>query len=99
MNEIPKAKWKILSAIKAIDEELELNEEQLVNNVSIDQINKFRENLQKMLVDIQRSDFDRKNLIATNMGHIVVDSWPIDSRVGSAIIGAEYAYRELEMKP
>ena len=85
---------KIKSAISAIEEEISRKELPTNGPMSLPQLKEFRQTLYQMrevLLD-QNNSWQRQRTM--NMGKIIVDSWPLDSKLGEIIIQAEDEFQK-----
>ncbi len=83
---------KIDTCIKLIDDRFLLKHYQL-RGISIEQLKLFRDKLTLISESIKNNSFAYKN---TNMGKIIIDSWPFDSQLGELIIEIENSYKKLK---
>jgi hypothetical protein len=52
-----------------------------------------KQQLQEMIRQLESDCLPPKNQRLFGMGHMIADSWPIDSELGDALLRAEQAYR------
>lgn len=56
---------------------------------------KFKHYLEEMLKELNFTQLPSKSFRNKGMGHVIVDSWPLNSVLGDKIISAENAYLDL----
>jgi hypothetical protein len=101
MKGIEHAKTELQTAIEAINQALSgsLVEESVANagdeRISRKQLLLFRNNLQQMLNSLTESNSGARISAVSPLGHIIVDSWPNDSELGTIILRAEHLYGDL----
>jgi hypothetical protein len=94
-SKIEKAKSLVMLALKSIETALDNNE---IDNIPRDHIIECKENLQRILTELEQQNVTLKNMRKETMAHIIVDSWPYNSisyTLGDKIIAAERSYLEL----
>lgn len=89
---ITRAKKEIESAIESVEKEIALHENSQGTVSNVTELKNIDQTLKEMLNSINSQACDWKHV---GMGHLIVDSWPIGSDLGSKILKAEQEYRKL----
>ena len=98
MSNIERAQQAIRDAVRAIDEVLPTIPAAESGPMSHKQLLQFRERLKKMLHALEKVESLAQLPYIGGMGQTIVDSWPLDSPLGEAIIKAEQEYQKLLAK-
>ena len=78
--------------IRMIDEALSRSTVPERGPGSAKQLRGFRAELMKMLDDLESGSPGSQETPTRRIGHIIVDSWPIDSELGDILLRAENEY-------
>lgn len=81
---------RIIEAIDGIAVELSKEKGEFVANRST--LDSFRTQLVKFSEEIESGNMSPKNERRSNMGRVIVDSWPLAYPLGEKIIAAEQSY-------
>jgi len=92
MSKLDRARQTLDQAIAAIDRALPQAGPTDTGPQSHAQLRRFRANLAAMLTDLDAPAAHPPRPAVPSLGHIIVDSWPLDSPLGAAILAAEQAY-------
>ncbi|MDQ2808943.1 MAG: hypothetical protein M3Z04_18870 [Chloroflexota bacterium] len=92
MSKLDRARQALERAIAAIDVALPGAGPTALGPHSHAQLLRFRANLVAMLADLAACAAHPPSLAVPSLGHIIADSWPLDSPLGEAILAAEQEY-------
>ncbi len=95
MSKTEQVQQTIQEAVRAIDATLTTASLAESGPMSRRQLLRFREILQKMLQAVEGAESPTQLPRVSGMGQIIVDSWPLDSLPGEAILRAEQEYADL----
>lgn len=56
----------------------------------------FKGFLEKIIWQLENNHLPPKNERGSGMGRVIVDSWPLDSKLGNLLCSAEQTYRKAE---
>ena len=95
MNEIIKALALSQRAMLILGEELDRQSraERTVGTTA--QLEACKQQLVGMVAQLESGHLPRKEQRLCGMGHMIADSWPVDSKLGEALLLAEQAYRSV----
>ena len=91
MSPIEKAQANIHIALREVEHAL-ANPCHLPEGITEMQLRKCEKQLRSMLNNLETNTYPRKENRETGMARMIVDSWPLSSSIGDAILGAEQAY-------
>lgn len=91
MSPVEKAQANIHVALREVEHAL-ANPRHLPEGITEIQLRKCEKQLRSMLNDLETNTYTRKEYRETGMGRMIIDSWPLSSSIGEAILGAEMAY-------
>lgn len=92
-NSTARARCAVEDAIAAV--EAQIAAPTASGGIPISQLQKFHSNLVAILGDVDRIAKGERPRPVSGLGHVIVDSWPLGSPMGGAILGAEQKYEEL----
>lgn len=95
MKNANKAVAKIQKAIDELEEAIITNDMKVLSLSSITQLSKFKETFSTMLKIIKSGNIPPKNERVLGIARVIVDQWPFNLELGSIIIDAEQAYKEI----
>ncbi len=93
MKKIEKALTLSRQAIGLLEVELDLQKRGKGTTGTAVQLEMCMGQLQKMIIQLEQSQLPPKNQRLLGMGHMIADSWPVNSKLGEALLLAEQAYR------
>jgi hypothetical protein len=96
MNTILKALELTRHAIILLEEEVVLHNRGAGSVGVLAQLDACKEELCEMLAQLESGCLPPPNQRLRGMGHMIADSWPINSTLGDALLLAEQAYRSAE---
>lgn len=82
-------------ALRELTVELSLQEKNQGMIADREQLVRFERYLERILCQLESNRLPPKNTREFGMGRAIVDSWPLDSKLGSLLCSAEQAYRDL----
>lgn len=91
MNKCDKAIAICSQAFHELTDELAKGQEM---NANQNQLLPFRLHLEKIYLQLKSDQLPSKNNREFGMGRAIVDSWPLDSKLGNLLCSAEQAYRD-----
>ena len=92
MSKLDRARTALERAIAAIDRALPGAGPTAMGPHSHAQLLRFRTNLVAMLADLDAPPAHPPRPAVPSLGHIIADSWPLDSDLGEAILAGEQEY-------
>ncbi len=93
MEQVERIRLLIQTAIRAIDDRLGIEDIPEGGPLSETQLHDFRQILVQMASNLDSlEDIQGETRSPTRMGRVIVDSWPLDSEIGEAILAAEQEY-------
>ena len=91
MNNRKKAIAICNQALRELIEELNTKKEAIADR---DQLLQFKEHFERIIQQLEDNELPSKNERAVWMGRVIVDSWPLNSKLGNLLCSAEQAYRD-----
>lgn len=82
-------------ALKNVEDEINLRRQGKGTVGNLAQLETIRDVLFKILSQIDSGNIPPRSMRQSGMGRFIIDSWPIDSKLGELIIKAEQAYKNL----
>lgn len=95
MTKVNKAVAKIQKAIDELEKAIINNDIKVLSVSSAPQLSKFKETLSIILTIIKSDNLPPKNERVIGISRVIVDQWPCDLELGSILIDAEQAYKEI----
>lgn len=95
MSRSERVRRAILEAVNAIEEACEQEQLPQSGPMSQSQLRHFEETLRRMLLVVEQPENLDVEPPCGGMGRVIVDSWPIRSSLGEAILKAEQEYLDL----
>lgn len=94
-KKLEKAISYINIALREIDLEIKRHKQGCSTLSNVEELLKFREYLMVILNDLKTGSIPSQDLRRFGMGHIIVDSWPLNSKLGDILLKVEQFYRDL----
>jgi uncharacterized protein (DUF305 family) len=93
MSKIEKALALTQQAMKMVEEELDRQNRDETTVGTKTQLEACKQQLCEMITQMEKAQLPPKHQRLFGMGHMIADSWPINSKLGEALLNAEHAYR------
>ncbi|HEV2331414.1 MAG TPA: hypothetical protein VGY56_21740 [Verrucomicrobiae bacterium] len=93
MNNTPKALALSRRAMVLLNEEIDRHKRGLGTIGTHGQLENSKQQLTRMITQLESGSLPPKDQRLVGMGHMVADSWPVDAKLGEALLLAEQAYR------
>jgi len=85
----------VKQGLKELQLEIERHAEGVGTVGETNQLLAFQVHLEEILEQLKRNKVPAKSLRKLGMGHAIVDSWPLNSKLGDLLCSAETAYEDL----
>ncbi|PEI02905.1 hypothetical protein CRM79_06580 [Pantoea agglomerans] len=95
MTKVSMAVAKIQKAIDELEKAIITKDTKVLSVSSVSQLSKFKKTFSNILTIIKSDNLPPKNERVIGISRIIVDQWPFDLELGSIIIDAEQAYKEI----
>ncbi|MBW1212753.1 hypothetical protein KYI92_00045 [Pantoea allii] len=95
MTKLNKAVAKIQKAIDELEKAILTKDKKVLSVSSINQLSKFKESFITVLSLIQSDNIPPKNERVLGIARVIADQWPFNLELGSIIIDAEQAYKDI----
>ncbi|MGX9239600.1 hypothetical protein [Pantoea ananatis] len=95
MTKLNKAVAKIQKAVDELEKTILTKDEKVLSVSSINQLSKFKESFLTVLRLIQSDNIPPRNERFLGIARVIVEQWPFNLELGSIIIDAEQAYKEI----